>query len=155
MRIVHAGLVVAVLVLATTSASAQFASMAGDRWLDPAETASLAVTLRNLGQPATDVRATLLPTGWYAELVRAETTYPDLGTGDSAECNFPFYRVHVDPLTPAAHKIGFALRWETAESWGTSEPFFLEVGGPFFGLARSGSTHLLVPARSFRSISGP
>jgi subtilisin-like proprotein convertase family protein len=31
---------------------------------------------------------------------------------------------------PAGHKLGFALRWSSAEDSGTSEPIFLDVGEP-------------------------
>jgi carboxypeptidase D len=102
----------------------------GDGWLDPGETADLAVTAENLGRYAAAVGAQLEPTGWFADVMRAGSTYPDLATGQAAESDAPHFEVSVDPAVPAGHRMGFALRWTTADDAGSSEPFFVEVGAP-------------------------
>jgi subtilisin-like proprotein convertase family protein len=102
---------------------------AGDGTLEPGETADLVVTLQNLGRAASRVGARLVSTGWYADVLRTRASYPDLATGASAESEAPFYEVTVDPDVPLGHRLGFALRWTAAEGSGTSEPFFLDVGG--------------------------
>jgi carboxypeptidase D len=104
----------------------------GNGYLDPAETASLAVTLENLGFQATDVSARLVPTGWYAEVTRADAAYPDLPPGQSGESLAPYHEVVIDPVVPDGYKAGFALEWSSAQASGTSEPFFLDVGGPSY-----------------------
>ena len=102
----------------------------GNGFLDPGETAGLAVMLKNFGFLATSVGADIVPTGWYAEIVRAHADYPDLSAGESGESLAPFHEVRLDPAVPAGHKIGFALQWTADQGPGSSEPFFLEVGGP-------------------------
>ena len=102
---------------------------AGDGTLDPGETADLAVTLQNLGRAASRVDARLVPTGWYAEVLRSTASYPDIATGANAESEAPYYEVTVDPDVPLGHRLGFALLWTSAEGSGSSEPFFLNVGG--------------------------
>jgi len=102
----------------------------GDGSLDPGETAELAVTVRNLGLPATQVGARLVPTGWFAEVSRPTADYPDLGTGVEAESDSPHYEISLDPAVPSGHKIGFALQWTSTEDSGTSEPFFVDAGVP-------------------------
>jgi subtilisin-like proprotein convertase family protein len=97
----------------------------GDGWLDPGETADLAVTLRNLGGTASQVSARLEPTGWYARVTRADAVFPDIAAGQSAESAPPHFEVEIDPSVPEGHRVGFALRWQTADAAGTSEPFFL------------------------------
>jgi subtilisin-like proprotein convertase family protein len=104
---------------------------AGDGWLDPGETADLAVRLQNLGRTASQPSARLESTGWYARVTRAEATFPDIGTAQSAESDAPHFQVEIDPSTPEGHQVGFAIRWQTADTAGTSEPFFLGVGGPW------------------------
>jgi len=101
----------------------------GDGTLDPGETADLAVSVQNLGRAATAVDATLVPTGWFAEILRPTASYPDIGTGASAESDAPHYEVAIDPAVPIGHKVGFAVRWRSAGATGTSEPFFPSVGG--------------------------
>jgi subtilisin-like proprotein convertase family protein len=102
---------------------------AGDGVLDPGETAEMAVTLRNLGRAATLVGARLEPTGWFAEVSRSTASYPDIATGAAAESDAPHYELTIDPDIPLGHQPGFALRWTTAEGSGSSEPFYLNVGG--------------------------
>jgi len=103
--------------------------VAGDGTLVPGETADMAVTLQNLGRAATLVGARLESTGWYAEVSRPTASYPDIGTGASSESVAPHYEVTIDPDIPLGHWPGFALRWTAEEGSGTSDPFFLSVGG--------------------------
>lgn len=102
----------------------------GNGFLDPGETADFAVTLRNLGRAATGVYAELEPTGWYAEATRPVASYPDIAMSSTAETEAPYHEVRVSPSVPAGHKLGFAVRWSSAEGSGTSEPIFLDVGEP-------------------------
>jgi carboxypeptidase D len=102
----------------------------GDGYLDPGESADLAVTVRNMGRSATSVSAELVPTGWFAAVTREEAAFPDLAVGESGESIAPHYAISVDPLAPDGHKVGFALRWRSADESGTTDPFFLDVGGP-------------------------
>jgi subtilisin-like proprotein convertase family protein len=76
------------------------------------------------------VGARLVPTGWYAGVLREEATYPDLGVEEEGESDAPHYQVSLSSDVPVGHKIGLALEWETDQRSGTSEPFFLDVGAP-------------------------
>jgi len=102
----------------------------GDGWLDPGETADLAVTLANLGGAAAGVSARLEPTGWFATVSRLDAAYPDIPPAGVGESDAPHYQVAVDGSIPPGHKVGFALRWVSAGASGVSEPFFLDVGAP-------------------------
>jgi carboxypeptidase D len=102
----------------------------GNGYLDPGETTALAVSLRNLGALATNVGASLVPTGWYAAATRAEADYPDLAPGESGESLAPYHEVWLDPAVPAGHKVGFALKWTADQGKGLSDPFFVEAGAP-------------------------
>jgi subtilisin-like proprotein convertase family protein len=104
----------------------------GNGYLDPNETAQLAVMLKNFGFLATGVGADLVSTGWFTEVTRRHADYPDLSAGQSGESLAPYHEVRLDPAVPAGHKVGFALQWSSAQGPGTSEPFFLDVGGPTF-----------------------
>ncbi|MEE8411639.1 MAG: M14 family zinc carboxypeptidase [Acidobacteriota bacterium] len=101
----------------------------GNGWIDPGETVELAVTLKNLGSLATSIGGRLIPTGWYAELLQAESTYPDLASQAESESNAPHHTIQIDPATPAGHKIGLAVEWSAAQGGGTSEPIFVALGG--------------------------
>lgn len=101
----------------------------GNGNIDPAETVDLAVTVKNLGSLASSVGGRLISTGWYADVVQPEATYPDLGNQATAESNAPYYTVHIDPGAPAGHKIGLALEWTAAQGSGVSDPIFLDLGG--------------------------
>jgi len=103
---------------------------AGDGWLDPGETADLAVTMENLGRHAAAVGARLEPTGWFADVPRPVSTFPDLPTGMSAESDPPHFQVALSPAVPPGHQVGFALRWNTQDDFGISDPFFLQPGAP-------------------------
>ncbi len=96
-----------------------------DAFLLPGQAADLAVTVRNVGNNATQVQGDLVPVGWHAEVSRPAATYPDLAAGASAESDAPHHGVDVSPDVPPGHKIGFALDWTTAEGGGASEPFFV------------------------------
>jgi len=102
----------------------------GNGYLDPDETAALAVTLKNFGYEASGITARLVPTGWFTEIARAQADYPNLAPAQSGESLAPYHEVRVDPAVPAGHKVGFALEWVAAQGYGTSEPFFLDVGAP-------------------------
>jgi subtilisin-like proprotein convertase family protein len=102
----------------------------GDGYIDPGESADLAVTVRNLGRSATSLSAELVPTGWFATVTRKDAGYPDLAVGESGESVAPHYAIDIDSSAPDGHKVGFALRWSSADESGTTNPFFLDVGGP-------------------------
>jgi len=102
----------------------------GNGLIDPGETTALAVSLRNTGSPFTGISATLEPVGWYVDPTRPLATFPDIATNETAESDAPHYELSVSPSAPPGHQAGFYLRWETAESRGITEPFFLPVGEP-------------------------
>ncbi len=102
----------------------------GNGYIDPGESADLAVAVRNVGRSATAISAELVPTGWYATVTRGEAGFPDLAVGDSGESLPPHYAIDIDSSAPDGHKVGFALRWRSADDSGTTDPFFLDVGGP-------------------------
>lgn len=102
----------------------------GNGWLDPGETADVAVTLRNLGALATTVSGRLVPTGWYTQAIEDEATYPDLANQQSAESQSPYYTIEVAPDVPSGYKLGFVVEWQAAQGTGVSEPFYLDSGGP-------------------------
>ena len=101
----------------------------GDGWLDPGETADLAVTLRNLGLSATGVSGMLEPTDWFGQATRAAASYPDIAAGASAESLAPHHEVTLGTAVPPGHKVGFAVRWASSQGSGTAGPFFLPAGG--------------------------
>jgi subtilisin-like proprotein convertase family protein len=76
------------------------------------------------------VSARIEPTGWYAEVTRPEASYPDLAPGETGASLDPHHGLSISSGVPAGHKMGFALRWESAEGQGLSAPFFLPVGDP-------------------------
>lgn len=100
----------------------------GDGIFDPGESSTLAVTLQNLGQTATNVNAELIPTGYYGQVTQAHAAYPDIGVGATASSAAPHYDVLLDTATPAGHRAGYALQWVTDQGVGQSEPFFIDVG---------------------------
>lgn len=104
--------------------------VSGNGQLDAGESADLAVTLRNLGAAATDVAASIEPTGWYGSVTRASATYPDLSPGASGESSAPHHGVALASDTPVGHKAGFVARWSSDQGFGTSDPFFVETGTP-------------------------
>jgi len=101
---------------------------AGDGRIDPGEEVRLGVTLQNLGLAATGISGKLVPAGWFGEVVAAQASYPDLSTGQSAECVPPCFRIGADADVPAGYKLGFAVDWTADEGSGVSEPFFVGVG---------------------------
>ncbi|MEW5807449.1 MAG: M14 family zinc carboxypeptidase [Acidobacteriota bacterium] len=102
----------------------------GNGFLDPGESADLAVTLRNLGMTATSVSGELEPTGWHATVTRTDASYPDLAPGESGESLSPHYGISLSPDVSDGHKVGFAVRWQSTEGRGTTEPFFIPGGTP-------------------------
>jgi subtilisin-like proprotein convertase family protein len=103
---------------------------AGDGMIDPGEEVRLGVTLQNLGLAATGISGKLVPAGWFSDVVVEQATYPDLGTGQSAECVAPCFRIGADAGVPAGYKLGFAVDWTADQGSGVSEPFFVGVGEP-------------------------
>jgi carboxypeptidase D len=99
-------------------------------WLAPGETGDVAMTLRNLGLPATTVGARLEPTGWFAEVTRPHALYPDLAPGASGQSAAPHHEVRVDGAVPPGHRVGFVARWESDQGAGLSDPIFLPVSAP-------------------------
>ncbi len=104
--------------------------VAGNGYLDAGETTDVALTLKNLGAAVTGVNGRLISTSWYADVSRAETTYPDLSNQQAGESDAPYHEVVVHSDVPTGHKVGLAVEWEAAEGSGTSEPIFLDVGVP-------------------------
>jgi subtilisin-like proprotein convertase family protein len=102
----------------------------GNGILDPGETTDLAVTLTNSGREATGVQASLNPISWLVDVSRPLATYPDIPINEQAESNAPHHEVSVSSGTPAGHKAGFYLNWESAEGRGVTEAFYLDVGEP-------------------------
>jgi len=105
----------------------------GNGWIDPGETVDLALTLINQGSLASAIGGRLIATGWYADILQADATYPDLGNQDMAESNAPYYTIQVGPGIPSGHKIGLAVEWDAAQGAGVSEPIFLDLGGATCG----------------------
>jgi carboxypeptidase D len=99
-------------------------------WLEAGAAADLAVTARSLGEALSGVSARIEPTGWYAVPTRPVAAYPDLAPGESGESLAPHHGLTLSSEVPPGHKLGFALRWESAEGRGLSAPFFLPVGDP-------------------------
>lgn len=102
----------------------------GNGFLDPGESADLAVTVRDLGLAATTVTGRLVPTGWYGEVTRAGASWPDLPTGGTGESLPPHAGVSLSPAAPAGHKAGYAVEWTSDQGSGTTDPFFVETGTP-------------------------
>jgi carboxypeptidase D len=102
----------------------------GNGWLDPGETADLAVTLRNVGRRATSIFADLEPVGWFATAPRPGAAYPDLNPGESGESVAPHHQVTVSPDVPTGHKVGFALHWTSDDASEITEPLYLPLGDP-------------------------
>jgi carboxypeptidase D len=98
--------------------------------LDAGETTDLAVSLRNMGGPSSTVTASLVPTGWLAEVSRPQASYPAFATGETAESLPPHFGVTVSPSTPDGYKAGFAVEWQSESGSGVTGPFFHEVGEP-------------------------
>ncbi|UCF66549.1 MAG: proprotein convertase P-domain-containing protein [Acidobacteriota bacterium] len=99
-------------------------------WLQAGETADLRVTLRNLGLDATSVSGRLEPTGWLADVVRAEASYPDIPAGQQGESIAPHHGVSVSADAPEGHKLGFFVHGSSEQGTDTSEPFFVPIGEP-------------------------
>ncbi len=102
----------------------------GNGFLDPGESADLAVTLRDLGLGATGVTGELVPTGWFGSVTRAAASYPDIATGLAGESLAPPHAVSLSPAVPPGHRAGFAVRWSSAQGAGVTRPFFLPSGPP-------------------------
>ncbi|HEX4825127.1 MAG TPA: DUF2817 domain-containing protein [Candidatus Polarisedimenticolaceae bacterium] len=99
-----------------------------DGAVGPGETADLAVTLENLGAAASGVAGSLVPTGWFGSVARADAAYPDLPAGGSGESVAPYHAIAVDASAPAGTKAGFAVAWSAGGVSGLSQPFFVPVG---------------------------
>lgn len=102
----------------------------GNGFLDPDEAADLAVTLRDLGNAATEISGHLIPTGWYGIVTSPEAFYPDLAAGESGESFSPHHGIELTSSVPEGHKVGFAVYWTSNEGSGTTEPFFVPAGTP-------------------------
>lgn len=100
----------------------------GNGALDPGETSDLALTLKNLGNSGTVVSATLIPTSPYASVPRATASYPSIFSNSQQESSAPYYSVALSPATPAGHKVGFGVKWQTAQGSGVSGPYFVSAG---------------------------
>ena len=99
-----------------------------DAAIGPGETADLAVTLENLGAAATGVTGSLVPTGWFGSVARADASYPDLAAGGTGESLAPDHAITIDAGAPAGTKAGFAVAWSAGGATGLSSPFFVPVG---------------------------
>ncbi|HXV77563.1 MAG TPA: proprotein convertase P-domain-containing protein, partial [Candidatus Polarisedimenticolaceae bacterium] len=97
---------------------------------EPGEAVDLAVTLTNSGRAATGVSASLVPTGWYGDVTRAQATYLEIPTGGSGESESPHFGIAIDAATPAGHKAGYAVQWTADQGSGASGPIFVDVGAP-------------------------
>ena len=120
----------------------------GDGSISPGEAADLAVTLRDAGLAASGVEATLEPAGWFSEVLVPDAAYPDIPGGGTAESLPPHHRVAAPPGAPAGHKLGFALRWSSAEGSGETAPFFVPVGAASCVTVASTDVPRTLPDRS-------
>jgi len=109
----------------------------GNGYFDPGETSTLAVTLENLGNSATNVSAELIPTGYFGRTAQANASYVDIAPGTTAPSSAPHYDVTLDATAPLGHRAGYALQWTSDQGVGQSEPFFIDVGAPLNGSAAS------------------
>jgi hypothetical protein len=104
----------------------------GNGWIDPGEEIALAVMLENTGTGrATGVEATLVPVTPNVEVISADSSYPDLDPGASAE-GLSEFRFRPDPtLVPCGPQLRLALllSWEGGSS---VAPFRLTVTPPCF-----------------------
>ncbi len=104
--------------------------VAGNGVLDPGETTDVALTLKNLGAAVSGVNGKLVSTSWFADVSRAEATYPNLANQQAGDSDAPYHEIFVHPDVPTGHKVGLAVEWDAAEGTGVSEPIFLDVGAP-------------------------
>ncbi len=103
-----------------------------DGALDPGETATLAVTLRNSGDgPATAVTARLEGAdSAFLRIGRDESAFPGLGASASAESQAPHFELTLLPNAPCGQTLAFTLVADAAEiSSPQRSPFTLSVGG--------------------------
>ena len=102
----------------------------GDGNLVGGESASVALTLQNMGRSATNVTANLIPLGEYGSAVQPDADYPDIPLGDNQESIAPHHTIALDPTTPGGHWAGYAVEWFSDQGSGMSDAIFLDVGIP-------------------------
>ncbi len=99
-------------------------------YLDPGETAHLAVTLRNEGRLASGVAGDLVIIDPYLQPTSG-ASWPNIGPGSAAESASPHFGVQVNSTTPPGHKLGAVVAWRAAGgAAGETAAFFTPVGAP-------------------------
>ena len=122
-----------------------------DGFLEPGETAPIAVTLQNYGRSATGVSAKLIPTGFDATISRGEASFPNIDLGATAVSDAPYFEIAADSTAPAGRKLGFAVEWETNEGSGRSDAFFLDLG--VAAVSQSASINVPVTIPQFANVT--
>lgn len=103
---------------------------AGNGALDPGETASLVVTVRNAGvlSPAPDVSGVLRCDDPYIELEDATAGFGTLAPGAEADNTLDALSVTVDPACPQGREVAFQLELSDASGLELTQTFTMIVG---------------------------
>ncbi|OYT69329.1 MAG: hypothetical protein CFK52_13895, partial [Chloracidobacterium sp. CP2_5A] len=81
----------------------------GNGVIEPCESGTLAVRLRNDGTPATGLSATLTALTPGVAVTAGTGTFPDLGTGQTATGPTPAFRFALGPTVPCGQAVEFRL----------------------------------------------
>ncbi len=100
----------------------------GNGLLDPGETASVFVAVRNLWLgTAWGVSGALGTQDPYVSVLGGVASYPDIPGGETAE-NLEGFLVTTSPTTPSGHQVGFVLTISAQGGWEWDLSFSLVVG---------------------------
>ncbi len=89
----------------------------GNQVLDPGETASLSVMLKNLWADATDVHATLWSANQYVTVTRSAVDYGDIASGQTQENTVEPFEVQLSSAAPPDTPVEFSLNISTGEGY--------------------------------------
>jgi len=100
----------------------------GNSVLDPGETVSLLVTLKNQGLDANNVSATLSESSPYITIVDNSSNYGTIARGFTASNTSDPFRVQASSSTPRGHKVWFRLNISASGGYTSVDSFALVVG---------------------------
>lgn len=110
------------------ASNSQLANAGTNGVADPGETVSLTVTVTNDGTlGATNINATLTTSTPMVTIVQGNSTYPDLGVGESGQ-NQSVFEIYIDPLFTCGDAIDLNLELQYDEPTRATRNITIDMG---------------------------
>lgn len=100
----------------------------GDGNVDPGDTVSVSLVLRNDGSYTPDVTATLWPRSSCISMINSTTSFGPMGTGVVRTCELPFRFVVADTLTLDPYGAWFDVAASCANGYSTQDSTLIGIG---------------------------